>query len=128
MLVNPISFRLGICLFWGSTWTIYNIKNLTYKYLFYSDLIFFEFFMFFFKKVIESNFWDFYCSHIKLYRNVNNLIINLYIHISKEIFFNFINIFCVEKKINRLELILLKKKKKKREKKKIKKKRELKKK
>lgn len=82
MLINPINFRLSISLFWNSTWSLY--KNSNYKYLFYSDLIFFEFFMFFFRKIINLKSLDYYPSHIRLYRLNNKIIINLYYHISKE--------------------------------------------
>ncbi len=82
MLVNPISFRLSISIFWNSTWSLY--KNYNYKYLFYSDLVFFEFFMFFFKKTINFKLLDFYPSHIRLYRLYDKIIVNLYYHIAKE--------------------------------------------
>ena len=82
MLINPVSFRLSISIFWNSTWSIY--KNYNYKYLFYSDLVFFEFFMFFFKKTLNLRFLDFYPSHIRLYRLNNKTIVNLYYHIAKE--------------------------------------------
>ena len=82
MLVNPISFRLSISIFWNSTWSLY--KNYNYKYLFYSDLVFFEFFMFFFKKTMNFKLLDFYPSHIRLYRLCDKIIVNLYYHIAKE--------------------------------------------
>jgi len=82
MLVNPVSFRLSISIFWNSTWSLY--KNYNYKYLFYSDLVFFEFFMFFFKKTMNFKFLDFYPSHIRLYRLYDKIIVNLYYHIAKE--------------------------------------------
>ena len=85
MLVNPISFRLSSSIFWNSTWSLY--KNYNYKYLFYSDLVFFEFFMFFFKKTINLKILDIYPSHIRLYRLNNKVIVNLYYHIAKEAYY-----------------------------------------
>lgn len=82
MLVNPISFRLSVSFFWNSTWSLY--KNNNYKYLFSSDLVFFEFFMFFFRKTIDFRALDYYPSHIRLYRLQDKIIINLYYHMSKE--------------------------------------------
>ena len=82
MLVNPISFRLSVSFFWNSTWSLY--KNNNYKYLFSSDLVFFEFFMFFFRKTIELRSLDYYPSHIRLYRLHDKVIINLYYHMSKD--------------------------------------------
>ena len=76
MLVNPISFRLSVSIFWKFTWSLYKYNN--YKYLFYSDLIFFEYFLFFFKKLLKSKKSDYYISHIRLYRITNKLIINIY--------------------------------------------------
>jgi hypothetical protein len=86
MLINPVNFRLSISLFWNSTWSFYQNNN--YKYLFYSDLIFFEFFMFFFKKIINLKSLDYYPSHIRLYRLNNKIIINLYYHLSKEDYYS----------------------------------------
>ena len=82
MLVNPISFRLSVSFFWNSTWSLY--KNNNYKYLFSSDLVFFEFFMFFFRKTLDFRTLDYYPSHIRLYRLYDKIIINLYYHMSKE--------------------------------------------
>ena len=82
MLVNPVSFRLSVSFFWNSTWSLY--KNNNYKYLFSSDLVFFEFFMFFFRKTIELRSLDYYPSHIRLYRLNDKVIINLYYHMSKD--------------------------------------------
>lgn len=82
MLVNPVNFRLSHSIFWNSTWSLYKKNN--YKYLFYSDLIFFEFFMFFFKKIINLKSLDYYPSHIRLYRFHDKIIVNLYYHIAKE--------------------------------------------
>jgi len=86
MLINPINFRLSISLFWNSTWSLY--KNNIYKYLFYSDLVFFEFFMFFFRKIINLKSLDYYPSHIRLYRLNSKIIINLYYHTSKEDYYD----------------------------------------
>jgi len=44
MLVNPIGFRLSVSIFWKATWSLYKYDD--YKYLFYSDLIFFQYFFF----------------------------------------------------------------------------------
>lgn len=85
MLINPINFRLSISIFWNSTWSFY--KNSNYKYLFYSDLIFFEFFMFFFRKILNLKSIDYYPSHLRLYRLNDKIIINLYYHVSKEEYF-----------------------------------------
>ena len=85
MLINPINFRLSISIFWNSTWSLY--KNSNYKYLFYSDLIFFEFFMFFFRKILNLKSIDYYPSHLRLYRLNDKIIINLYYHVSKEEYF-----------------------------------------
>ena len=82
MLVNPISFRLSISTFWNSTWNIYNKVN--YKYLFYSDLVFFEYFMFFFRKTLQGSSRDAYISHLRLYRIQDKIILNIYYHSSEE--------------------------------------------
>ena len=106
MLINPISFRLSTSIFWNSTWSTY--KNYNYKYLFYSDLVFFEFFMFFFKKTLSLKFLDFYPSHIRLYRLNDKIIVNLYYHIAKEEYY-FDEIDVIYKKLHKK--MLLKKKK-----------------
>ena len=82
MLVNPINFRLSASIFWNSTWSLY--KNGNYKYLFYSDLVFFEFFMFFFKKTLIKGHFDNYATHLRLYRVEGKIILNLYYHTIKE--------------------------------------------
>ena len=82
MLVNPINFRLSTSIFWNSTWSLY--KNGNYKYLFYSDLVFFEFFMFFFKKTLIKGHFDNYATHLRLYRVEGKIILNLYYHTVKE--------------------------------------------
>jgi hypothetical protein len=91
MLVNPISFRLSVSFFWNSTWSLY--KNNNYKYLFSSDLVFFEFFMFFFRKTMNFRSLDYYPSHLRLYRLQDKTIVNLYYHMSKsEHFFDEIDL------------------------------------
>jgi len=96
MLVNPISFRLSRSIYWSSTWNIFNNEN--YKYLFYSDLVFFEFFIFFFRKVLKISQLDIYLSHIRLLRKWDKIIINLYYHGSYEKYFNDLTFLYKEKK------------------------------
>ena len=76
MLVNPISFRLSICTFWRSIWTVYDIKN--YKFLMFADLIFFEYFNWFCKKFFVNIIGNCIISHIRFYRTKKNFIINIF--------------------------------------------------
>lgn len=109
MLVNPVSFRLSVSVFWNSTWNLYRKGN--YKYLFYSDLVFFEFFMFFFRKTLGGSFFDYYSSHIRLYRLNDKIIVNLYYHMAKDeyyfddidLLYKNINILNTSKKKKRLK-------------------------
>lgn len=76
MLVNPVSFRLSISTFWRSVWTVYQIKN--YKYLLFSDLIFFEYFNWFCKKFFTNIVGSCLISHIRFYKIKNKIIINIF--------------------------------------------------
>jgi hypothetical protein len=88
MLVNPVGFRLSTSIFWKFTWSLYKYDS--YKYLFYSDLIFFQYFLFFFRKLLKSKKTDYYISHLRLYRIKKNIIINLfYYNPSEEIIYKY---------------------------------------
>jgi len=69
--------------------------------------------MFFFRKIINLKFLDYYPSHIRLYRLYDKIIVNLYYHISKEdYYFNKIDLFNKYlQKINVKKNILINKKK-----------------
>lgn len=82
MLVNPISYRLSVSIFWKTTWSLYKYNN--YKYLFHWDLIFFEYLSFFLKKIhLSKKDSDFYISHIRFYRMKKKIVINFYYYFPK---------------------------------------------
>ena len=55
--------------------------------------------MFFFRKTLGSSFFDYYSSHIRLYRIEDKIIVNLYYHMAKDEYY-FDDIDLLYKNIN----------------------------
>ena len=112
MLVNPISFRLSICTFWRSVWTIYDLKN--YKHLMFTDILFFEYFNWFCKHFFVNTVGSSLLSHIRFYRTNKKFIINIYYYHSEYTVFEKrirLNVNKIKKKKNNRKIIKRKKKK-----------------
>ena len=78
-IINPVTTRLGLNIFWNSRWTLNN--NYNYKYLFKKNIFFFQFINWFFQKkslnkrnIIFSHYYLFLNSNNVLYINLNTLL------------------------------------------------------
>lgn len=78
-LINPISLRLSVNVFWNSSWVTFN--NFNYNNLFKRDYLLFSFLNWFINK---SKFLKFniLISHYKIYRVHNSVYVNLYYYAS----------------------------------------------
>ncbi len=76
MLVNPVSFRIGISTFWRNTWSIY--KTPKYRYLIHLDILLYSYITWYSKKFFISRQSRSLISHIRIYNYKNNKIISFF--------------------------------------------------